>query len=450
MKLKRDAVAALTIGPGMCKDKLMQAAFRMRQLDREQSLKLILPLEVVTQVQYFASKGSNDLLQNEDVLDWVLKNTVHAIKSGLPEWASQGSFFCTTKKNPKLRLLDENLALRDLYASSCSDAVVHDVVIRTQNRFRGRCQTDDLILNDLMAGIAHRSKKFGQDIFTKESCLDEECERELENERELEKEVEQELPLQTPITEQDWNYAKVFVAESPLTLPSQAGIISLETAICSLSPQFRHINWDKNVYMTENFMKTVGNPTSPMLTERQHFLRPVDAAIQFERSSTLLLLSEREADSILSLYWERQHLNQSFNNSFISLSFLKTSSRVLDSGTFPLQLRLCDSTTKSHMPKYLSSSVIASVQLFSGDTMFENEQALTGLLNTSKGKEVATSFTDFRDTHTNLARSDLEKVSGSDLKGEEVSRKEREKEIDREREHERERERERGQETKRE
>jgi len=143
-------------------------------------------------------------------------------------------------------------------------------------------------------------------------------------------------------------------------------------------------------------------------------------------------------------------LNQSFNNSFISLSFLKNSSRVLDSGIFPLQLRLCDSTTKSHMPKYLSSSVIASVQLFSGDTMFENEQALTGLLNTSKGKEVATSFTDFRDTHTNLARSDLEKVSGSDLKGEEVSRKEREKEIDREREHERERERERGQETKRE
>ena len=36
MKLQPRARAAITVGPGCCKDKLMQAAGRMRQLDRGQ------------------------------------------------------------------------------------------------------------------------------------------------------------------------------------------------------------------------------------------------------------------------------------------------------------------------------------------------------------------------------------------------------------------------------
>ena len=34
MKLKVDARAALTVGPNLCKDKVMQAAGRMRQLEK--------------------------------------------------------------------------------------------------------------------------------------------------------------------------------------------------------------------------------------------------------------------------------------------------------------------------------------------------------------------------------------------------------------------------------
>jgi hypothetical protein len=46
MKLKGDAKALLTLGPGMCRDKLMQAAMRMRQLEQSQSLILVATSEV--------------------------------------------------------------------------------------------------------------------------------------------------------------------------------------------------------------------------------------------------------------------------------------------------------------------------------------------------------------------------------------------------------------------
>ena len=55
MKLNSTAVAGLTIGPGMCEDKLTQAVFRMRQLDRGQKLQLLLPFEVATKVRHLVS-----------------------------------------------------------------------------------------------------------------------------------------------------------------------------------------------------------------------------------------------------------------------------------------------------------------------------------------------------------------------------------------------------------
>ena len=116
MKLDITAVALLTIGPRMCKDKAMQAALRMRQLDRGQKLQLALPREV-------AKKVGRGTLQDEDltpkdVLVWIFRNTVESTTAGLPEWASQGSYFCQTKRKPRDspdRVMREKLTLKDLY-----------------------------------------------------------------------------------------------------------------------------------------------------------------------------------------------------------------------------------------------------------------------------------------------------------------------------------------------
>jgi hypothetical protein len=51
LKLRRQAVGLLTLGPGLCKDKLMQAAGRMRQLERGQALALVFTQDIESKIR---------------------------------------------------------------------------------------------------------------------------------------------------------------------------------------------------------------------------------------------------------------------------------------------------------------------------------------------------------------------------------------------------------------
>ena len=331
MRLDVTAVAILTIGPGMCKDKTMQAAFRMRQLDRGQKLQLLLPCEVATKVRHLARKDVGEGLTPKDVLVWIFSNTVESTTGGLPEWASQGSLFCTTKRNPDLRLLDDKQGLMDLYGATLCEKRVQTVIEIAQDLSRQRCKAHESVLEEMMDQILSRGKTYGKDVFVKGTGLDDECERELENERELEEEREQEIPRQRACMENDWDFAAIFKTEHPERLPTSAGVIPLHTFVCSkrLSPQFERafttILWDQKIYMTLNFWKTVSryidDTKCPDLAQ---FLRPVDAALQFEASGTLLLLSERESNSILHLMWKEKYDKGEPTVFLIHLSYVKS------------------------------------------------------------------------------------------------------------------------------
>eukprot|EP00965_Chrysotila_dentata_P232492 6198996-Pleurochrysis_carterae.AAC.1 len=113
MKLLSTAKAVLTIGLGMGKAKLMQAAGRMRKLDRGQSILFAVPPELAPKVRCEVSGALTSL----EVLKWVLRNTATAMAEGFPVYASQGSHFCLTM-DPALRLQGENLLLADLYGGA--------------------------------------------------------------------------------------------------------------------------------------------------------------------------------------------------------------------------------------------------------------------------------------------------------------------------------------------
>ena len=132
-------------------------------------------------------------------------------------------------------------------------------------------------------------------------------------------------------------------------------------ACLELSAQLEHIDWDNSIYVTSNFVSTVSSILSPgkPLRELGHFLRPVDVAIHFENSSSLLLLSEREADFILPLYWQKQLSNQHTRNAFLNFSFLKDfAGKELQRATedeemtgIPLQIRSCESEAPAYLRK---------------------------------------------------------------------------------------------------
>ena len=75
MKLAPDAAAALTLGPQMGLNKLMQAALRMRQLAKGQRVTLVATAEVSRLLREQCSLEAGTQLHARHVIQWVLHNT---------------------------------------------------------------------------------------------------------------------------------------------------------------------------------------------------------------------------------------------------------------------------------------------------------------------------------------------------------------------------------------
>jgi hypothetical protein len=134
LRLKLRAQALVTVGPRMCKDKLMQAAGRMRLLDKGQTLLFAGTAEVTRKIrESMAAVGGAPIEGHTEVssthlLQWVMLNTVDATAGALPEWGRQGALFATGKgQSPELAGLDEVLDLEPYYAHAMTPQTVAQV-----------------------------------------------------------------------------------------------------------------------------------------------------------------------------------------------------------------------------------------------------------------------------------------------------------------------------------
>ena len=65
MKLRADAKALLTLGPRMCRDKLVQAAMRMRQLSQSQTITLVANPEICRCFSYTHSSFTHQSIETK-------------------------------------------------------------------------------------------------------------------------------------------------------------------------------------------------------------------------------------------------------------------------------------------------------------------------------------------------------------------------------------------------
>ncbi|KAG0619346.1 hypothetical protein M758_4G132600 [Ceratodon purpureus] len=89
LKIPHGSHACVTLGRGITKDRLVQACMRMRMLGEGHSVSFWASQEVHTSITQ-QSSSSNYKLSTIDVLHWVIRNTVEAIKDGFRHWGSQG------------------------------------------------------------------------------------------------------------------------------------------------------------------------------------------------------------------------------------------------------------------------------------------------------------------------------------------------------------------------
>lgn len=110
MQLDDKATALLTVGPQMTKDKLMQAAGRMRKLGKDQSLQFAIPSELIRKI---CTDDATELNMCR-LLVWIISNTVNLVGSSLVDWGTQGVHFGSSKSEDA-RVVDEILDLESMY-----------------------------------------------------------------------------------------------------------------------------------------------------------------------------------------------------------------------------------------------------------------------------------------------------------------------------------------------
>ena len=94
LKFPPDAKAALTLGLGITKDSLVQAAMRLRQLGTSQSVVFFASREVHQSIKDHRSKRYSVRVDSSDVIYWLLAQTCDNIEQLQPLFFSQGADYC--------------------------------------------------------------------------------------------------------------------------------------------------------------------------------------------------------------------------------------------------------------------------------------------------------------------------------------------------------------------
>jgi len=391
LKLRSEAIALMTLAPKLCKDKLMQAAGRLRKLGHNQKLIIAGGSDVFSKLNEGKNNGLNVAAIN--VLSWAMKNTVESTASGLSNWASQGLFFASTfGKDPKLNITEEILGLKDMYGKPFTEQTVAKMAASAHLYHMKRTGGEDTLCKSekrIIDSIFKQVEEYGQDFMFSASGCDEECERELELEIEEEEEVEVEVPVMDPVGEQKWDFGMAFRCQSPPQLPT--GVTSLPTFIKNFvkPTSLARIKWSENIYCTDNFAHTIVCRIDKSMPALNLFLRVVNFVLCFPNGS-FLLLSEFEANALLGLFWKSGGGSHHIVHSSFLRQSLDSESEILLQCTLQQQRSVVVNNLLGERLQgsdVIRDKCMASMQLFSGESTYateERKQALKLLLRVCK------------------------------------------------------------------
>ncbi|KAI4667609.1 uncharacterized protein J4E88_010273 [Alternaria novae-zelandiae] len=186
--LPRHYRAALTLGSQLTKDRLTQAAMRLRKLGNGQSVCFVVPGEIRTKIYERNGKPPGTPIDVYEVLAWAMGETWSDIKRSLPLWAVQGNRF----ESRKHLLLDGANTTK-----GTAEEFLEEEAASLETRYKPREPDDDSSKhlqdwdesNKNIVKIVSRCRDFEAMGFGS-AALSEEQERELAPEIEEERQIE--------------------------------------------------------------------------------------------------------------------------------------------------------------------------------------------------------------------------------------------------------------------
>ncbi|KAM3509029.1 hypothetical protein MY10362_000818 [Beauveria mimosiformis] len=199
LRLPEHYRAAVTLGPDITKDRLVQACMRMRKLGHGQSVVFCVSLEMQSRIHMATRKPSDSDVGVDDVLMWAITETHADLRRLMPLWAIQGARFYHQKTTWDSATTEDGITLTKKQA----EAFLEEEAQTIENRYRPASQTaePDTTLSSFanltlaegedspLRSIQNRCDEFGISHF-RSAALQEEQEKELAPEIEQERQIE--------------------------------------------------------------------------------------------------------------------------------------------------------------------------------------------------------------------------------------------------------------------
>ncbi|KZV68204.1 hypothetical protein PENSPDRAFT_754324 [Peniophora sp. CONT] len=262
LKLPKNYRAALTVGPKVTKDRLVQGAMRMRKLGYGQSVLILAPGEIDRRIRRVAQLDTNAVVEVRHALQWTMLETCADIAQHIPHWAEQGVDHERRRQGLAMYTEGSNVGvIRDSWlqpeARTLDQMYGVTVSAHETHELWDNVQTHDT----LMAHLATMNVKS-----TGSARLSEEQEREVVLEVERERQVER-PPKQEPAVHRLHRDVLAFARSGQLP-SSSSQFISLFTPV-----QRAGDAWDPRLLATRDFAVALANSSS--LSTLHDYLRPV-------------------------------------------------------------------------------------------------------------------------------------------------------------------------------
>lgn len=296
--------AAVTLGAGLTKDRLVQACMRMRKLGKGQTVVFCISQEIQAKIVERTAVTRSSEITVAEVILWSISETHVEIRRSMPLWAVQGErFFHQNKLWQRIR--QEG---RTLLSKEDAEKFQEKEAQSLEDRFRPRhFQSQPLHLANAsdadLRRIAERCRQFDNLQFNS-STLQEEQERELSPEIEQERQI-QRVPAAEPVPhrlhEDVWKFAiqGVLTSNSSAYMPA---FEALQDSSAASDFSILQLAGTKTLLVTADFARTV-KPSNRSSYHSDAFQRPVQWLLTSRAEGTttvdrIIIISPYEANQL--------------------------------------------------------------------------------------------------------------------------------------------------------
>ncbi|KAL4749322.1 hypothetical protein BDW72DRAFT_214126 [Aspergillus terricola var. indicus] len=285
LRLPQHYRAAVTLGAGLTKDKLVQACMRMRKLGKGQSVVFCVPQEIESKILSIVGKPNGQDIDVSDVLRWAISETWVDMQRSIPLWAIQGERFERQNNLWNSARRDDETQMTQTLAEEFLEQESQSI----EQRYRPHSDHDappfiqfDTDNNDNIRLILERCREF-ENINFQSTQLQEEQERQLAPEVEQERQVQRPPPT-TPEDHSVHADLRYFVATGILKEGSNAFMPAFQALDDTSAAKYLNVSEfaehsdvpepTSGLLVTRDFARTVRVPRSPSST-MDDYQRPV-------------------------------------------------------------------------------------------------------------------------------------------------------------------------------